>query len=52
MALRLAKGTTLRLRPLIGDGKAETLTTDDEGHVSLSLPRPNDFCLYQYKITE
>ena len=52
MKLHLDKGTTLRLRPLVGDGKESNVTTDEEGRISLTLPQPNDFCLYHYKIKE
>jgi alpha-galactosidase len=50
LQLRLPKNSRVQLKTIIGDGANSEVNVDEDGKAELSLPRPNTYCLYSYKI--
>lgn len=47
---RLPEGAEVSLSAVLGSGTDASLTAGRDGSLSLSLPQPNSFALYRYKI--
>lgn len=48
----LPEGTKVRLKPVLGHGKAGTKTTGRNGAIEITLPSINDFAMYEYEIIQ
>ena len=47
---RLPEGASVSLTAVLGSGTDASLTAGPDGRLPLSLPQPNSFALYRYKI--
>lgn len=48
----LPERTKVRLKPVLGHGKAGTKTTGRNGAIEITLPSINDFAMYEYEIIQ
>lgn len=46
----LPGGRKVKLSPVLGDGKAVTVRTDDDGRIKVGLDRKNSFVMYRYSV--
>ena len=50
LATWLGRNRTVTLEPLLGEGRRETIVTDQEGRIKVSLPGRNTYALYEYRL--
>lgn len=48
----LKEGTRVKCTPIIGNGKAMTVTAGHKGSIEINLPNVNDYVLYKYEIVK